>query len=131
LNDTKITLSQNEINNRFPVGHMGGKESAIPIILAYAGAFGSPAADMMITKVCYISGYCQLSDVLAGVRDVTAHAGEIDVANLSLAGRINSRNEDAVKVHRDEIQRSVNAGAVYVAAAMNSHVPRDNICRDH
>jgi hypothetical protein len=63
-------------------------------------------------------------------------AGEIDVANLSLAGRINSRNEDAVKVHRDEIQRSVNAGAVYVAtttttaAAMNGHVPTDNICRN-
>jgi hypothetical protein len=43
-------------------------------------------------------------------------AGEIDVANLSLAGRINSRNEDAVNVYH-EIQRSVNAGAVYVAAA--------------
>jgi hypothetical protein len=64
-------------------------------------------------------------------------AGEIDVANLSLAGRINSRNEDAVKVYRDEIQRSVNAGAVYVAAAaaaaaaaMNGHVPTDNICRN-
>jgi hypothetical protein len=58
-------------------------------------------------------------------------AGEIDVANLSLAGRINSRNEDAVKVYRDEIQRSVNAGAVYVAAAaMNGHVQTDNICRN-
>ena len=37
MNDTKIALSQNEINNRFPVGHMGGKEintPTIPTILA-------------------------------------------------------------------------------------------------
>ena len=26
MNDTKITLSQSDIMNRFPVGHMGGKE---------------------------------------------------------------------------------------------------------
>jgi hypothetical protein len=85
----------------------------------------------MIIKVCYISGYCQLLDVLAGVRDVTAHAGEIDIANLSLAGRINSQNEDAVKVYRDEIQRPVKAGVVHVvAAAMNGRVPTDNICRN-
>jgi serine-type D-Ala-D-Ala carboxypeptidase/endopeptidase len=26
MNDTRITLSQNEINNRFPVGHLGEKK---------------------------------------------------------------------------------------------------------
>ncbi|MGB7639329.1 MAG: serine hydrolase domain-containing protein [Nitrososphaeraceae archaeon] len=50
MNDTKITLSQNEINNRFPVGHRGGKEittPTIPMILADAGAYHSTAPDML------------------------------------------------------------------------------------
>src|SRR5919201_4804575 len=50
MNDTKITLSQNEINNRFPVGHMGGKEittPTIPTVLSDAGAFRSTAPDML------------------------------------------------------------------------------------
>src|ERR1043166_8051619 len=50
MNDTKITLSQNEINNSFPVGHRGGKEITtpkIPMILADAGAFRSTAPDML------------------------------------------------------------------------------------
>jgi CubicO group peptidase (beta-lactamase class C family) len=50
MNDTKITLSQNEINNRFPVGHMSGKEIStptIPTIIADAGAFRSTAPDML------------------------------------------------------------------------------------
>lgn len=32
MNDTKIDLSQNEINDRFPVGHIDGKEVVIPPI---------------------------------------------------------------------------------------------------
>lgn len=50
MNDTKITLSQNEINNSFPVGHRGGKEittPTIPMILADAGAYRSTASDML------------------------------------------------------------------------------------
>ena len=50
MNDTKIALSQNEINNRFPVGHLGGKEiitPIIPTILADSGAFRSTAPDML------------------------------------------------------------------------------------
>jgi CubicO group peptidase (beta-lactamase class C family) len=50
MNDTKIALSQNEINNRFPVGHMSGKEittPTIPTVLADAGAFHSTASDML------------------------------------------------------------------------------------
>src|ERR1041385_6340785 len=44
MNDTKIALSQNEINNRFPVGHLDGKEiitPRVPTILADSGAFRS------------------------------------------------------------------------------------------
>jgi len=50
MNDTKITLSQNEVNNRFPVGHIGGKEiitPIIPTILADSGAFRSTSPDML------------------------------------------------------------------------------------
>ena len=50
MNDTKIALSQNEINNRFPVGHMAGKEittPTIPTVLADSGAFRSTAPDML------------------------------------------------------------------------------------
>lgn len=50
MNDTKITLSNSEISNRFPVGHLNGKEIVTPIvprILADAGAFRSTAPDML------------------------------------------------------------------------------------
>jgi D-alanyl-D-alanine-carboxypeptidase/D-alanyl-D-alanine-endopeptidase len=50
MNDTKIALSQNETNNSFPVGHLGGKEiitPRIPTILADSGAFRSTAPDML------------------------------------------------------------------------------------
>lgn len=50
MNDTKITLSQSDIKNRFPVGHEGGKEintPTIPTIMADAGAYRSTAADML------------------------------------------------------------------------------------
>jgi serine-type D-Ala-D-Ala carboxypeptidase/endopeptidase len=50
MNDTKITLSQNEIENRFAVGHMGGKEISaptIPTIMEAAGAFRSTAIDLL------------------------------------------------------------------------------------
>jgi D-alanyl-D-alanine-carboxypeptidase/D-alanyl-D-alanine-endopeptidase len=50
MNDTKITLSQDDIKNRFPVGHKGGKEintPIVPTVIAGAGAFRSTAADML------------------------------------------------------------------------------------
>ena len=50
MNDTKIALSQNEIKNRFPVGHMGGKEishSNNTYSNRRAGAFRSTARDML------------------------------------------------------------------------------------
>ena len=50
MNDTKIAFSQDEINNRFPVGHMGGKEittPTIPPIIASSGALRSTATDML------------------------------------------------------------------------------------
>jgi serine-type D-Ala-D-Ala carboxypeptidase/endopeptidase len=50
MDDTKITLSQSDIKNRFPVGHMGGKEIStptLPTIIVDAGGYRSTAADML------------------------------------------------------------------------------------
>jgi CubicO group peptidase (beta-lactamase class C family) len=59
MNDTKITLSQSDIKNRFPVGHMGGQEisnptditpesvGVLPALMAPAGNYRSTAADML------------------------------------------------------------------------------------
>jgi serine-type D-Ala-D-Ala carboxypeptidase/endopeptidase len=50
MNDTKITLSENEIKNKFPIGHMGGREIntvVIPAVLEGSGSFRSTAADML------------------------------------------------------------------------------------
>jgi CubicO group peptidase (beta-lactamase class C family) len=50
MNDTKITLSQDDIKNKFPVGHKSGKEintPIVPAVIAGAGAFRSTAADML------------------------------------------------------------------------------------
>jgi CubicO group peptidase (beta-lactamase class C family) len=50
MNDTKITLSNSEISNRFSVGHLNGNEIVTPIIpriLADSGAFRSTAPDML------------------------------------------------------------------------------------
>ena len=50
MNDTKITLSQNEIKNRFPIGHANGSEintPQIPEIIAGSGSLRSTANDML------------------------------------------------------------------------------------
>lgn len=50
MNDTKITLSQNDIKYRFPVGHLNGSEietPKVPDVIAGAGAFRSTANDLL------------------------------------------------------------------------------------
>jgi len=50
MNDTKITLSQNDIKLKFPVGHANGSEIQTPIIpdvMAGGGSFRSTANDML------------------------------------------------------------------------------------
>jgi serine-type D-Ala-D-Ala carboxypeptidase/endopeptidase len=50
MNDTKITLSQDDIKNRFPVGHRDGKEINTPIIPAEiegTGGLRSSASDLL------------------------------------------------------------------------------------
>ncbi len=50
MNDTKITLSQNDLKYRFPVGHQNGTEietPKIPDVIAGAGSFRSTANDLL------------------------------------------------------------------------------------
>jgi serine-type D-Ala-D-Ala carboxypeptidase/endopeptidase len=50
MNDTKITLSENDIENRFPVGHLNGSEietPEVPDVIAGAGAFRSTVNDLL------------------------------------------------------------------------------------
>ena len=50
MNYTKITLSENDIKDRFPIGHLNGSEiktPQIPDVLAAAGSFRSTANDML------------------------------------------------------------------------------------
>ena len=50
MNDTKITLSQNDIKYRFPVGHQNGSEiqtPKIPDVIAGAGGLRSTANDLL------------------------------------------------------------------------------------
>jgi serine-type D-Ala-D-Ala carboxypeptidase/endopeptidase len=50
MNDTKITLSENDIKDRFPVGHQNGTEvetPQIPDVIAGAGSLRSTGNDML------------------------------------------------------------------------------------
>lgn len=50
MNDTKITLSENEIKHKFPVGHLNGSEIETPVVpevIAGAGALRSTADDLL------------------------------------------------------------------------------------
>jgi CubicO group peptidase (beta-lactamase class C family) len=50
MNDTKITLTADDIQSRFPIGHENGKEiptPAVPEVIAGAGAYKSTASDML------------------------------------------------------------------------------------
>ncbi len=50
MNDTKITLSQDDTKYRFPVGHQNGSEiqtPEVPDVIAGAGAFRSTADDLL------------------------------------------------------------------------------------
>jgi subtilisin family serine protease len=85
----------------------------------------APGARIWSVKVSEVDGKSNLDSVIAGVRYVTEHADEIDVANLSLGFLLRYENIETVKSFMDEIHKSVNAGVVYVAAAMNGNFPGD------
>ncbi|HMG41531.1 MAG TPA: S8 family serine peptidase [Acidimicrobiales bacterium] len=74
----------------------------------------APGARIHSVKVCTASGSCPNSAIVAGVDYVTARAGTIEVANMSLGGP--GTNTPLAQA----ITRSVDAGVVYAVAAGNN-----------
>lgn len=75
----------------------------------------APGARLWSIKVLDSSGAGSISDIIAGIDYVTAHANEIDVVNLSFGCECSSPALDAA------INNAVNAGVVFVVAAGNDH----------
>jgi len=105
------------IDGSAPDGHGHGTHVA-GTIGALDNDFGvvgvAPGARLWGVKVLTDSGSGSMSGVIAGVDWVTAHAAQIEVANMSLGGGSSSALCAA-------IQTSASAGVTYVVAAGNSH----------
>lgn len=90
----------------------------------------APGARLWAVRVLNNAGSGSFADVICGIDFVTAHAGEIEVANMSLGG---SGSDSACGSNRDAMHeaicRSVAAGVTYAVAAGNesdnaaNHVP--------
>src|SRR5216117_170458 len=92
--------------------HVAGIAAALDNNIGVVGV--APGARLWAVKVLDNNGRGALSDVISGVDYVTENAGEIEVANMSLAGRGTGESL------RLAIQNSVGRGVVYVVAAANS-----------
>jgi subtilisin len=87
-----------------------------------AGVVGvAPGARIWPVRVLNNQGSGSFSAIICGIDYVTAHANEIEVANMSLGG---SGSDSACGSNRDAMHeaicRSVSAGVTYVVAAGNS-----------
>ena len=84
----------------------------------------APGARIWAVKVLNAAGIGLNSDVICGIDYVTANAGQIDVANMSLGGGGsddgNCGNTDGDAMHQ-AICDSVVAGVTYAVAAGNDH----------
>ena len=91
--------------------HVAGTVAALDNDLGVLGV--APGARLWAVKVLDRNGSGYLSWVIKGIDWVTAHAAEIEVANLSLSWQGNSSSA------RQAMQNSVAQGVVYVVAASN------------
>jgi subtilisin len=117
-----VACNGNSLEDRNGHGtHVAGIAAAKDNSVGVVGV--APGARLWAVRVLNNSGKGSWSNVICGVDWVTANAGTIEVANLSLGG---SGSEPAASgcstgdpLH-DAICRSVRAGVTYVAAAGNS-----------
>jgi len=102
-------LTGNDVNGHgtHVAGTIGGLDNDIDVVGV------APGAPIWAIKVLGDNGSGAMSDVIAGIEWVTDHADQIAVANMSLSG------EGFMSSLRSAIQRSVEAGVVYVVAAGN------------
>jgi subtilisin family serine protease len=108
--------------------HVAGTIGALDNGLGVVGV--APGARIWPVRVLNKSGSGTWADIICGVDYVTAHAAEIEVANMSLGGAGSDStcgsNTDAL---HEAICRSVAAGVTYAVAAGNesdnaaNHVP--------
>ena len=125
--DTGIDLSHPDLNvyrqvtfvsGTFSGNDDNGHGTSVPGITAAKdnsdGVVGiAPGARLWSIKVLDSSGNGFISDIIEGVDYVTAHADEIDAANMSFGG------EGTNTALRTAIINSVSAGVTYAAAAGN------------
>jgi len=100
--------------------HVAGTAAAIDNGTGTVGV--APGARLWNVKVCNNGGICFRSDIAAGLDYVTAHADEIEVANISLGGA-GSDDEDCGQTNEDPeheaVCNAVAAGVVITVAAGN------------
>ncbi len=92
--------------------HVAGTVGALDNSFGVAGV--APGARLWSVRVLNNEGWGQTAWIIAGIDWVTAHADEIDVANMSLGCRCQQPAED------EAIEASAEAGVVYAVAAANS-----------
>ena len=110
-NCTENDLNANDVQSHGT--HVAGIAAALDNNSGVVGV--APGARLWAVKVLDNSGNGPESTVIAGVDYVTAHADEIEVANMSLTGEGTSQALD------DAIDGAVAAGVVFAVAAGNNH----------
>ncbi|NUT91132.1 MAG: S8 family serine peptidase [Saccharothrix sp.] len=99
--------------------HVAGTIGALDNGVGVVGV--APGARIWPVRVLNAQGSGSFSDIICGIDYVTAHADEIEVANMSLGG---SGTDSACGTNKDAMHeaicRSVAAGVTYVVAAGNS-----------
>ena len=79
----------------------------------------APGAHLWSVRVVRENGVANMSDLVAGLDYVAAHASQIDVCNISLGSIYGGDNSGLRPLEQAAIQSIVNAGVVVVAATGN------------
>lgn len=97
--------------------HVAGTIGALDDTVGVVGV--APGARLWPVRVLNNSGSGSFADIICGVDYVTAHASEIEVANMSLGGSGTDGSCGSAALHQ-AICNSVAAGVTYAVAAGNS-----------
>lgn len=95
-------------------GTIGAKDDANGVVGV------APGARLWAVRVLSNSGSGYTSNIICGIDWVTANAGTIEVANMSLGGSGSDSNCGGSDTYHNAICNSVAAGVTYVVAAGNS-----------
>jgi subtilisin len=117
-NCSSLALSPNDENGHGT--HVAGTIGALDNGYGVVGM--APGARIWPVRVLGASGGGTMTDVICGIDYVTRHAGQIEVANMSL-GAAGSDDGSCGRTNGDALHRaicaSVDAGVTYVVAAGN------------